>query len=51
VAEDHPAVADPKGPYVRGTAAFDRVVFFSDAVFALGTVVNRWAPVHASTSS
>ena len=26
---------DPKGPYPRGTAAFDRVVFFSDAVFAI----------------
>lgn len=29
------AVEDPKGPYLRGTAAFDRVVFFSDAVFAI----------------
>jgi uncharacterized membrane protein len=35
VAEDDPAVADPEGPYARGTAAFDRVVFFSDAVFAI----------------
>lgn len=26
---------NPKGPYRRGTAAFDRVVFFSDAVFAI----------------
>lgn len=34
---DEPPVpaADPRGPYQRGTAAYDRVVFFSDAVFAI----------------
>lgn len=35
MAEDDATVVDPKGPYPRGTAAFDRVVFFSDAVFAI----------------
>ncbi len=30
------AEPDPsRGPYPRGTAAFDRVIFFSDAVFAI----------------
>jgi uncharacterized membrane protein len=35
VADESAVVSDPKGPYPRGTAAFDRVVFFSDAVFAI----------------
>jgi uncharacterized membrane protein len=35
MADEGAGVADPKGPYPRGTAAFDRVVFFSDAVFAI----------------
>jgi uncharacterized membrane protein len=35
VADEPPVVPDPTGPYPRGTAAFDRVVFFSDAVFAI----------------
>lgn len=33
--EEDAAAPNPKGPYSRGTAAFDRVVFFSDAVFAI----------------
>jgi uncharacterized membrane protein len=35
VADEEATAVDPKGPYPRGTAAFDRVVFFSDAVFAI----------------
>jgi len=35
VADPDAHVTNPKGPYRRGTAAFDRVVFFSDAVFAI----------------